>query len=327
MKTKINNIGIIIIKSLFILLVLAGCNKPENIPIDNRKVPHIDRWGIYALDLNTDSTWLIFSTPEYISGLRLNNAGTRFAFAKTRGSEGDNLEEIFTLHTDGTNLVELTNNYYIDVYPAWSPDDSRIAFLSWRDTTLDIYVMDADGSNTEKLYDSGGNDADISWVGDKICFTRNSRIWIMDDNGQNPIQVTDPPRAGEWGYTNLPYGDYDPRLNPDGTKIVFERLFDDASTYGNYDLYIVNTDGSGETALTDNGYSQGLACWSHAGDKIIYIISAMNDEGKYDAYIMNADGSGNHSVVPGYYDSLFLMHEAVFFPDDSKIYFIGEWWQ
>jgi Tol biopolymer transport system component len=327
MKTKQICKRIILPGLSMLIFLAAGCDHTESKPKDNRTVPHEGEWGIYSMDLSTDSTRLIYSGPENISGLRLNGNGTKFVFSKTTGSAGDNLEEICTMNLDGSNLKQLTDNFYIDIYPAWSPDGSRIVFLSWRDTTLDIYVMDADGSNQEKLYDSGGNDADIDWVGSRICFTRNSQIWIMDDDGQNAARVTDPPNAGQWGYTNLPYGDYDPRLSPDGTKIVFERLFDDASFNGNYDFYVVNTDGSGETALTHNGYTQGLSSWSHSGNKLVYIVSAIADQGKYDLYIMNADGSDNHSIMPDYYDPLFLPQSAVFSVDDAMIYFIGEWWK
>ncbi len=87
----------------------------------------------------------------------------------------------------------------MDVYPVWSPDGSRIAFLSRPDKDLDIYVMDADGSNIEKLYDSGFNDADIDWVDDNIVFTSQFAVWKMNSDGSQPVQVTSPPDRGQWG--------------------------------------------------------------------------------------------------------------------------------
>jgi Tol biopolymer transport system component len=290
-------------------------------------VPHEERWGIYALDLATEEVVLIHSSSERISYLRLNNAGDRFLFSQRIGKDANELEEICTMGIDGLGLTRITNNSFWDLYPSWSPDDSEIAFLSWRENDLDIYAMNADGSNVRKLYDSGSHDADIHWVGERIVFTSHSQIWSINDDGTDPFQITDPPNAGQWGNANLPFGDYDPRFSPDGSKLAFERLLNDSSIHGNYDIFVVNADGTGETRLTDSGYSQGLASWSHSGDKIVYIVAAIGSEGKYDIHIMNSDGTDSRNITPDYFPSNFLCHSPIFSLDDSKIFFIGEWWE
>jgi Tol biopolymer transport system component len=292
-----------------------------------KEVPHEGRWGIYSLDLATQETTLIYSAALEIQTLRLNNRGDTFVFSEKMDGEANENFEINTVGVDGANFKQLTSNTLWDLYPAWSSDDNQIAFLSLRRTDLDIYVMNADGSNTHLLYDSGTHDADIDWVGDKIIFTANSQIWTIKSDGTEARQVTHPPRGGEWGQANLPFGDYDPRLSPDGTRIVFERLEGDSDPQGNYNLFIINADGSGETRLTENGYAQGLAGWSRAGDKIVYVVAAINGAGQFDMYLMNADGANARNITPKYFPPEFLVHTAVFSSDDSKIYFIGEWWK
>jgi Tol biopolymer transport system component len=299
-------------------------------------VPHEERWGIYTLTLDTGEVELLFSSALKIDGLRLNSEGDVFAFYQevpdassecvTEGSPINLCEEICLVCVDGSDFERLTWNEFFDVYLAWSPNGSKIAFLTMRSTTLDIYVMDSDGGNVRMLYDSGFHDGDIDWVGEKIVFTRNSQIWIMNDDGTEAVQVTDPPLAGEWGDAVLPFGDYDPRLSPDGTKIVFERLENDESTHGNYNIYVLNVDGTGETALTSTGFTQGFATWSHGGDRIAYLVGATGETGVYDIYMMNADGTDNRNVTPSYFPANFLCHTPIFSNDDSKIYFIGEWY-
>ncbi|MFZ5912231.1 MAG: TolB family protein [Chloroflexota bacterium] len=298
------------------------CCKPTT-----NEVPHQGRWGIYSLDLATQNTQLIYNADREIQTLRLNHRGDAFVFAQKMDGDDNEHFEINSVGVDGANFKRLTSNTLWDIYPAWSPDDSLIAFLSFGETGLDIYVMTSEGNNTRLLYDSGTHDADIDWVGDRIVFTSNSQVWTLKSNGTGPGQVTHPPRAGEWGQANLPFGDYDPRLSPDGTRIAFERLEGDADPHGNYNIYIVNVDGSGETRLTSDGYSQGFAEWSHVGDRILYIVAAINGAGQYDMYIMNADGTNKHNVTPEYFPADFLVHNAIFSKDDSKLYFIGEWWQ
>ncbi len=310
-----------------LILIGGGCGQA------NKIVPRGERWGIYSLDLSTQNVQLIYSNAEKLSGLKLNSKGDKFIFTQiVDGKDNspeetvDTREEIMNIGADGIGLKRLTENSVLDTYPAWSSDDENIYFISWRDKDLDIYVMDADGGGAEKFYDSGSHDADIDNVGDKIVFTRNSQIWIMNSDGTNPKRVTNPPKAGEWGKANLPFGDYDPKLSPDGAKIVFERLEKDESAHGNYNLFSINPDGTGETRLTNNGYSQGLPVWSHSGEKIIYVVAAINDEGKFDIYEMNSDGQNNKNITPEYFPPDLLIHSAIFSNDDSKIYFIGEWW-
>jgi Tol biopolymer transport system component len=289
-------------------------------------VPYQERWGIYELDPSTWSVNLVYTTSYKITAIRLNNAGDTFAFSQRIDGDEDADEEICTLGVDDTGFRRLTHNDYMDVYPVWSPDGSRIAFLSWPSETLDIYVMNSEGGNQELLYDSGFHDSDIHWRGDKVAFTRNSQIWVMDDDGTGATQLTDHPRAGEWGNAVLPFGDYDPRISPDGSRIVFERMVDDASPHGNYDLFCVNIDGSGETALTDTGWTQGMAVWSSSGEELVYLVSAIGTEGRYDIYTVNSDGTDMRDLTSDLFPQGFLAHCPIFSPDDSKIYFTGEWW-
>ncbi len=310
-------------------IVITGCGSDSTNPEPAKTVPHEGRWGIYKLDLATQDVSLIYSSNDRIfeSSLCPDSAGTKFVFAQKFGDTLDASYEICTVDIDGGNFARLTNNAYMDVYPMWSPDEGRILFLSRRDIDLDIYIMNADGDSARLFYNSGSNDGDIDWAADIIVFTTGSRIWKMSGTGADPTPVTDPPRAGEWGNANLPFGDYDPKLTRDGARIVFERLEGDVSAHGNYNIFVVDSSGSGETRLTDNGYAQGLPDWSYAGDKIVYTVAAINDVGAYDLYMMNADGSNNRSITPAYFPPLFLCHAATFAPDDAHIYFVGEWYQ
>jgi Tol biopolymer transport system component len=254
MKASVPSPRLLLLLILIIAVVLvAGCTT-ETTPPTNKTVPHEGDWGIYALELSNEEVELIWSCNETISHLCLNNAGDEFAFSCKTGGTQDSNEEVFVIGVDGTGLRQLTSNNYRDLYPCYSPDDAKIAFLSWPGSTLDIYVMSSDGSHEKLLYDSGFHDADINWGGGgRIAFTRNSQVWTMEDDGSDAQQVTSPPKAGQWGNANLPFGDYDPRFSPDGSKIAFERLEADTSSHGNYNLYVIDSTGTGETRLTDTG--------------------------------------------------------------------------
>ena len=288
-------------------------------------VPYLEEWGIYELDLESETVSPVFTSPEEVITVRVDSSGKRMVFCMKTGGTSYAHSELYTIDTDGGSLIRLTENDVWDLYPSWSPDGEEIAYLSFGET-LDLWMMDSDGENQRLFYDSGGHDVDIHWVDDLIAFTRDSQIWVINSNGSNPRQITDPISAGEWGDAVLPFGDYDPRISPDDSRIVFERLVADSTSHGNYDLFIVNTDGSSETRLTENGWTQGLASWSNDGQKLVYTVSAIDLEGRYDLYMMNPDGYGVVDLTSSIFPESFLANSAVFSKDDSKIIFIGQWW-
>ncbi len=108
--------------------------------------------------------------------------------------------------------------------------------------------------------------------------------------------------------------------------MAFERLEKDDSPHGNYNIHLVNADGSQERRLTYTGYSQGIVSWSHSGDKLVYVVAAIGEDAKYDIFTMNSDGSEIENITPEYFPPDFICRTPVFSPDDTRIFFIGEWW-
>jgi Tol biopolymer transport system component len=338
MSRKVFLLVIVLLVSASSLFCAAGTMLPESnsAPQDSEApsdatgqftVPHLERWGIYKLEVESGEVELIYTSPARISYLRWSPRGDEFVFSQPVDGNANEQEEIFTLNLDGGGLNRLTENSFWDLYPAWSSDGTKIAFLSWRTQSLGIYVMGSNGEDTTLLVDTPDQEADVDWRDDLVVLTRASRIWSIHPDGSSIRALTDPPKAGEWGAANLPFGDYDPRISPDGTKVVYERLVGDGTPYGEYDFFSLNLGTMEEIRLTTTGFSQGLASWSHTGEQLVYIVSAIGDTGKYDIYIMNADGTDSHNVTPGYFPAQFLCHWAVFANDDNDIYFIGEWWE
>ena len=108
--------------------------------------------------------------------------GSRILF--TRGAEFETYaQDVYVMNADGSNEQRLTSWLGFDSFPVWSADGSWIAFASDRDATpaqrhaieahgvftnISMYVMRADGSNVERVFAAGVNEAFLpgSWKAD-----------------------------------------------------------------------------------------------------------------------------------------------------------------
>ena len=175
----------------------------------------------------------------------------------------------YTLYADTDHFIKLTNRG--GGSPSWSPDGSRLAFVSDRDGGYEIYVMDADGQNQTRLTDAGGRFPSWSPDGSRLAFVSNRdggyEIYVMDADGQNQTRLTDA-------------GGGSPSWSPDGSRLAFVSDRD-----GGYEIYVMDADGQNQTRLTDAGGR--FPSWSPDGSRLAFVS---NRDGRYEIYVMDADG-------------------------------------
>ena len=106
--------------------------------------------------------------------------------------------EIYVMGADGGNRENLSNHPVDDKQPDWSPDGTKIAFISNRNLGVyQIYVMDADGTNQIRLTDGPRRKQDPDWSpdGKQIAFTvhrdLHRHVDLEDDDGLPRIAVMD----------------------------------------------------------------------------------------------------------------------------------------
>ena len=132
--------------------------------------------------------------------------GTKIVFASNRdsdpqvfGQEGP--DEIYVMNADGSNPTRLTNNPARDTEPAFSPDGTKIAFVSRRDNNYEIYVMNTDGSGQTNLTNDSADDVNPTWSpdGTEIAFLSNRdgsvQVYVMNVDGSGQTRLTNNPPA------------------------------------------------------------------------------------------------------------------------------------
>ena len=178
--------------------------------------------------------------------------GRKIAYTST--VSGFNDIYIYDMDT-GTNSRITTTTNGGDYHPSFSPDGSLIVFASDRDGNSEIYLMNADGTNQNRItYETRWDGMPIfNPQGNKIAFVTNRvngvayQTFIMNLDGTNQTQVLQ----------NVSYCTRTPSYSPDGTQFAC------ASNPNNqFDIYIMNIDGTGYTLLTGGSSKEMHPSWA-----------------------------------------------------------------
>ncbi len=174
-------------------------------------------------------------------------------------------------------LIRLTNYSGYDDHPSFSPDGNKILFTSDRSGNLDIWVMNADGSNKTRLTISPERDEMPAWSPDgrKIAYASGPKfqrdIWIMNADGSNKTRITTDQQD-----------EFEPEWSPDGKKIVFSK----GPAY-KHELWTINIDGSGLKRLT-YGNDDVSSSW-YPGNDILFASGRFNND--WEVFKVNENGT------------------------------------
>jgi Tol biopolymer transport system component len=193
--------------------------------------------------------------------------------------------QIFSLDLSTGVRTRLSRSSADDIVPCVSPDGSWIAFGSTRSGTDAVWRMRTDGTGAERLTDAALQCFDPCWDKGSSSILYGSRR-----SGRENIFALDLRTRQERQLTSSFWKSILPAVSPDGSVIAFAR-----NKLG-WDVYRMNPDGSGITALTGKG-GNCRPDWSPDGKRIAYVSDVA--DGKGDVWTMDADGGNKRRVTIG----------------------------
>jgi TolB protein len=165
--------------------------------------------------------------------------------------------------------------------PAWSPDGSKLMFMSSMLGNPELWVADASGARPKRLTYTTGANTSPAWnpkTGEEVAFVSDRggtpQLYMMDADGSNTTKVD----LVDMGYV------IDPSWSPNGELLAFSwRRPDD-----NYDIYLMDIVTHQLLQLTRDAGRNERPCWAPDGRHLVFESTRT---GTRQIWSMLADGS------------------------------------
>jgi serine/threonine protein kinase len=245
---------------------------------------------LYAVDVETGRTREIDAGGDAVQP-RWSPNGLRLAFW---GKDSSAQRDIWTVSPQGGDPLRITNDAAIDWNPVWSPDGKFIYFISNRKGAPSLWRVAVDEISGRAL----GKPEPIigplaqSW---QLNISRDGRrlIYVEKLTRENVYAVNFDPVTYKVVGQETPVLEgarrcSSPDVSPDGQWLTY---YSHGET--NEDIFVVKTDGTSPSQLTNDSFNDRLPRWSPDGKRILYYSNA---SGKFEIWAINQDGGGRRQI-------------------------------
>jgi Tol biopolymer transport system component len=248
-------------------------------------------YELYSINVEGTNLNLIDRAKRYCGSPDWAIDDSKIIYSKSRNESTDERDlVIFDVNSNNKQTLTNTDNNILGRFSI----DNKIAFWRQTNTSNDIFLMDIDGSNKQQIL----NDASYPvWSpgGKRVAYISNGdmnspQIFIAFSDGSNSKQLTKTYlKSWDSGFPN--FGNGNPQWTSDGRKIVYES---DANE-GLPEIYIMNSDGTNQTRLTNTERRNENPVVSADGNSIIF-VSNRELSYSFDIFVMNIDGKNQNPL-------------------------------
>ncbi len=286
-------------------------------------------FGIYTGRLDGSEVQTVMTSPDReMTHPRLSPDCKRLVLTRynDRGKDGKASEEqgygnteIVIANIDGSGLETIIppKTGVIAANGEWTPDGKSLLFLSTDNPQRRPEIREIDLATrkiTRVPTPQGLAASDPDWVGNQLVFAVKGdtvdALWLMKKDGSDARQITHPTQARKRGSVEN-YGDFDPKLSPDGSKVAFMRIYGGDS----WRVVVLDVETGAERDLTPEGVIEGLPTWSSDGKLLLFRHIDRKKPAEIGLYTMTPEG-GDRKRVP--LPRGFLYNHGTFFPGDGS---------
>ncbi len=215
-------------------------------------------------------------------------------------------KELAICNWDGSDLIYLTDNNSLNLFPTADPSGEEIYFTSYFRGNPDLYRLNLLSSELAPISARKGIDSSpaISPDGEYIALILtvddNAELYLLTNRGRIVRRLT-----RTWGIESSP------AFSPNGREIVFS-----SDKSGPVHLYVTDIEGLNQRRLTFHGNYNDTPSWSPKGDLITY---ASRESGRFQIYTMSITGENIRRLT-----SVGNNQDPCFSPDGLHICFVSD---
>jgi len=213
---------------------------------------------------------------------------SRIAYIAETGPKGNRVKRLAIMDSDGANHRFITTGRSTALTPRFSPDYSKLLYLSYVDGNPRIYVYDIGTGRQSLVAETGNPTIAPRWSPDgryilySMAVAGNTDIYRVPAGGGQSVRLTDAPGIDIGG-----------SYSPDGSQIVFE-----SDRSGGQQIYVMNADGSNQRRISFFGGRAATPEWSPRGDQIAFTRIA----GDFNIAVMSPNGRNMRTLTDGWQD-------------------------
>jgi len=248
-------------------------------------------YELYSINIDGTNLTLIDRAKRYCGSPDWSIDDSKIIYSKSRNESTDEKDLIlFDVNSKNKQTLTDTDNNILGRFSK----DNKIAFWRQINSTNDIYLMDIDGSNKQKIIPNASYPI-WSPGGKRIAYIsegelNSPQIFISCYDGSNSKQLTST-YLPSWDSGKPNFGNSNPQWTPDGEKIVYESYINE----GLPEVYIMKSDGTNQIRLTDTDRRNENAIVSADGNFILF-SSDRDLSYSFDIFVMGIDGKNQNPL-------------------------------